>query len=117
MLPRRAVFTYAWKKVGRHRITVRVSGTAGHSRVDVDGFAVVDAASAYPVLVGAGDIASCSSKGDSATAAFMNRQSPVRSSPPATTRTLSGTAGQFANCYQPTWGRFKSRDSSRGRQP
>ena len=48
-LPRRAVFTYAWDSVGRHRITIRVSGTAGHPRVDVDGFAVVDAASAYPV--------------------------------------------------------------------
>ena len=70
LLARRLVFTHAWTKVGRHRITVRVSGTG---RVDVDGFAVVDAASAYPVLVGAGDIASCSNSGDSATS------SPARS--------------------------------------
>ena len=68
LLPRRAVFTYAWSSAGRHRITIRVLGTAGHPRVDVDEFAVVDDASAYPVLVGAGDIASCSSSGDSATA-------------------------------------------------
>ncbi len=43
----RAVYTYSWATAGRHRITIRVSGTAGHPRVDVDGFAVVGSASAY----------------------------------------------------------------------
>jgi len=38
----RAVYTYSWATDGRHRITIRVSGTAGRPRVDVDGFAVVD---------------------------------------------------------------------------
>jgi hypothetical protein len=54
----RAVYTYSWATAGRHRITIRVSGTAGHPRVDVDGFAVVDSASTYPVLAGAAGIAS-----------------------------------------------------------
>jgi hypothetical protein len=40
--PRRVVYGHAWQKPGRHRITIRVSGTAGHPRVDVDGFIVVD---------------------------------------------------------------------------
>ena len=40
--PRRAVYTHSWATAGRHRITIRVSGTAGHPRVDVDGFAVID---------------------------------------------------------------------------
>ena len=43
---RRAVYTYSWATAGRHRITIRVSGTAGHARVDVDGFVVVDSAGA-----------------------------------------------------------------------
>jgi hypothetical protein len=32
------LFTRNWAVVGNHRITIRVSGTAGHPRVDVDGF-------------------------------------------------------------------------------
>jgi hypothetical protein len=105
LLPRQLVFTHAWTKVGRHRITIRVSGTG---RVDVDGFAVVDTASVYPVLVGAGDIASCSSSGDSATSALLDRI-------PGTVFTAgdnayeSGTAAQYASCYHPTWGRHKTR--------
>jgi hypothetical protein len=74
----------------------------------VDGFAVVAAVSADPVLVGAGDIASCSSSGDSATAALIDRI-------PGTVFTAgdavypSGTTAQFADCYNPTWGRHKWR--------
>lgn len=107
-LPRQTVFTYAWKRAGRHRITIHVSRHEGHQRVDLDGFSVVDAASAFPVLVGAGDVASCSSSGDSGTAARIDRI-------PGTVFTAgdnaypSGTAAQFANCYKPTWGRFKTR--------
>ena len=105
LLPRQLVFTRAWAKVGRHRLTIRVSGTG---RVDVDGFAVVDSASVYPVLVGAGDIASCSRSGDSATSAVLDRI-------PGTVFTAgdnayeSGTAAQYASCYHPTWGRHKTR--------
>jgi hypothetical protein len=107
-LPRRLVFTHAWSTLGRHKITIRVSGTAGHPRVDVDAFAVVDGASAYPVLVGAGDISSCSNSGDSATAALIERI-------PGTVFTAgdnayeSGTTSEYATCYNPTWGRLKSR--------
>ncbi len=105
LLPRRLVFTHAWTTVGRHRITVRVSGTG---RVDIDGFALVDTASAYPVLVGAGDISSCSNSGDSATSALVDRI-------PGTVFTAgdnayeSGSTAQFATCYNPTWGRHKPR--------
>jgi hypothetical protein len=108
LLPRRAVFTYAWSSASRHRITIRVSGTAGHPRVDVDGFAVVDDASAYPVLVGAGDIASCTSSGDSATGALIDRI-PGTVFAAGDTAYESGTAAQFTNCYRPTWGSFKWR--------
>ena len=63
-----------------------------------------------PVLVGAGDIAACGSQftGDEATAALLDTIS-------GTVVTLgdtvypSGTADQFSQCYDPTWGRQKAR--------
>lgn len=63
---------------------------------------------ADPVLVGAGDIAHCSSAGDEATANLID-------SLPGTVFTTGdnvypdGTAAEFANCYEPSWGRHKAR--------
>ncbi len=62
------------------------------------------ARAADPVIIAAGDIASCSSTGDSATAALLDTLA-------GTVLTLgdeaydSGTSTQFAECYGPTWGR------------
>ena len=61
-----------------------------------------------PVFVGAGDIANCSREQDEATAKLLD-------SIAGTVFTLGdnaypdGTAAQFTNCYDPTWGRHKSR--------
>ncbi len=61
-----------------------------------------------PVLVGAGDIASCASPGDEATANLLDGIA-------GTVYTLGdnayddGTAAEFAGCYGPTWGRHKAR--------
>jgi hypothetical protein len=61
-----------------------------------------------PVFVGAGDIASCSRTQDEATAKLLDGIS-------GTVFTLGdnvypdGTAAQFTNCYEPTWGRHKNR--------
>jgi acid phosphatase type 7 len=61
-----------------------------------------------PVLVGAGDIASCSSSGDEATASLLDNIA-------GTVVTLgdnvydNGTATEYTNCYGPSWGRFLSR--------
>jgi hypothetical protein len=66
------------------------------------------ATAADPVFVGAGDIASCASEGDEATANLVETI-------PGTVYTTgdnayqSGTALEFENCYDPTWGRFKDR--------
>jgi hypothetical protein len=66
------------------------------------------ARAADPVLVGAGDIASCTSSNDEATAALLDGIE-------GTVFTLGdnayekGTAAEFANCYGPTWGRHKAR--------
>lgn len=60
------------------------------------------------VLVGAGDIASCTSNGDEATANLLDGI-------PGTVFTAgdnayeNGAAADYANCYNPSWGRHKSR--------
>jgi 3',5'-cyclic AMP phosphodiesterase CpdA len=64
------------------------------------------------VLVGAGDIADCSSDGDEATAALLETL-------PGTVFTLgdsvyeNGTASEFERCYGPSWGRPSIRDRTR----
>jgi len=60
------------------------------------------------ILVGAGDIASCTSTGDEATAALLDAVS-------GTVFTAgdnaydSGTYDQYSNCYDPSWGRHRAR--------
>ncbi len=59
-------------------------------------------------LVGAGDIASCDSSGDEATAALLDEI-------PGTVFTTgdnvydNGTADEFEHCYDPSWGRARAR--------
>jgi hypothetical protein len=56
------------------------------------------------VLVGAGDIASCSSDGDESTAALLDGiQGRVFTT--GDNAYPSGTGWQFRHCYDPTWGR------------
>ena len=61
-----------------------------------------------PVVVTAGDIASCESKGDEATAHLLARIG-------GTVLTLGdnayedGTAADFRECYDPSWGKYKAR--------
>jgi hypothetical protein len=56
-----------------------------------------------PVLVGAGDMASCDSSGDEATATLLDGI-------PGTVFTLgdnaypNGSAADYSNCYNPSWG-------------
>jgi len=63
---------------------------------------------ADPVLVGAGDIAVCGTNSDSATAKLLDHL-------PGTVFTLgdnvypSGSASEFRDCYDPTWGRHMAR--------
>lgn len=60
------------------------------------------------ILAGAGDISTCSNNSDEATAQLLDVI-------PGTVFTAgdnvmpNGTASEFANCYDPTWGRHKAR--------
>ena len=61
-----------------------------------------------PAIVAAGDIASCASSGDEATAELLaNTRGTVAAL--GDTAYPDGTAAQFRDCYAPSWGRFKSR--------
>jgi len=85
-----------------------VPDVAGPGFDPFGGPGVVAAATADPVLVGAGDIATCRGSGDSATAALL-------ASIPGTVFTAgdnaydSGSAAEYARCYGPTWGVFRAR--------
>jgi hypothetical protein len=60
-----------------------------------------------PVLVGAGDIASCSSTGDEATANLLDGISGTVFT--AGDNVYENGTTEFNNCYDPTWGRQKAR--------
>jgi len=66
-------------------------------------------ASGDPVVLAAGDIATCGGSGDEATAQLLDQN------PGATAITLgdnaydNGTATEYATCYDPSWGVFRDR--------
>ena len=73
-----------------------------------DGSSSAQAQTTSAVLVGAGDIASCDSTGDTATSTLLG-------SIAGTVLTIGdnaykeGTLSQYTNCYGPSWGQFKAR--------
>lgn len=62
-----------------------------------------------PVLLAAGDIASCGAYGDSATAALITAQPGVPVLALGDIAYPDGSAQNLADCYAPTWGVFKDR--------
>ena len=89
------------------------SATVSASSGTVSGSSAITVTTTPPtdpgvVMVGAGDIASCSSTGDEATANLIDNIA-------GTVFNLgdnvydNGTTTEYTNCYNPSWGRFKSR--------
>ncbi|HLZ45757.1 MAG TPA: Ig-like domain-containing protein [Gemmatimonadales bacterium] len=68
----------------------------------------VSTASAGAVLVGAGDIATCTNQNDSLTAKIVDGI-PGAVFVAGDNAYPNGSPADYANCYGPTWGRFKSR--------
>jgi hypothetical protein len=78
----------------------------------VSGGASSQSAPADPVFVGAGDIASCNSNGDEATARLLDRilgQTDGTVFTAGDNLNSTGSLDEFKACYGPTWGRFKAR--------
>lgn len=84
------------------------TGAASSAPTDAPTTAPTGEAPDSAVLIAAGDIASCTSNGDSATAKLLDDLA-------GTIATLGdnvypdGTAGQFGDCYDPIWGRQLAR--------
>ena len=87
---------------GSSTVRARARGLVGSANV------TVAPRPSSAVLVGAGDIASCQSGGDEATALLLDGI-------PGTVFTAgdlayeNGSADDFSNCYAPSWGRHKGR--------
>ena len=60
------------------------------------------------VLIAVGDIASCDSEGDEATAALVEGREGIVATLGDSVYS-SGTPEEFAECFDPSWGRFKDR--------
>lgn len=87
----------------------RREGNASITATTDERSAVVPLEVAPPfVLVGAGDIAYCYSKGDEATAALLD-QTPGMVFTTGDNAYPNGTDAEFADCYGPSWGRHKAR--------
>jgi hypothetical protein len=97
--------------LGTYTAVAEQSDTAGNVGRATNTFSIVPrpAVGSDPVLVGAGDIADCDGTGDEATAALLDLF------PSATVFTLGdnvyefGTTQEFNDCYNPSWGRAKTR--------
>jgi invasin-like protein/Big-like domain-containing protein/calcineurin-like phosphoesterase family protein len=61
------------------------------------------------LFVGAGDISSCSNTGDSQTATLLDAIPYDEVFALGDNVYQNGTTAEFANCYEPTWGRHKAR--------
>jgi hypothetical protein len=103
---------YTYTAAGTYSVRLTVTNSvSSNSVLKTD---LVNAANPPPpgtvtgTLVGAGDIADCTVTTDESTAALIDGI-------PGTVFTAgddayeSGTAAEFTNCYDPTWGRHKSR--------
>lgn len=69
---------------------------------------IMPAENGAPVLVGAGDIASCSDAGDEATATLLDGIAGTVFTT-GDNAYKDGTPTEYTNCYDPTWGRHKAR--------
>ena len=85
-------------------VTATVNGLSGVAVVSVSGAPMP----AEAVLVAAGDIASCGSQGDEATAALLDGVAGTVA-PLGDNVYMSGTAEEFYECYTPSWGRHRAR--------
>ena len=91
-------------------LTRQITTTTSGSPVDVDAFVVLTDPT-NQTMIGAGDIASCSSAHDTETAALVS--AALGDDPSTIVYTTGdnvypqGDASLYTDCYEPTWGPFK----------
>ena len=104
---RRVVWAKTWSTAGERKIEIG-SDPAVAGKIDIDGLLVLEYPTSDPILAGAGDIASCASTGDEATAELLDAIDGTVFTAGDNVYT-SGTSAQFVNCYDPSWGRHRDR--------
>jgi PKD repeat protein len=96
-------YTASGQYTARATVTDKDDGAASDDRI------VVVAAPGTPeVLVGAGDVATCSGDNDEATAKLLDGTAGMVFTA-GDNAGSNGSASDFTNCYDPTWGRHKAR--------
>jgi hypothetical protein len=100
-------FRTSWSTSLARTVRIEVEGTDGRPRVDVDAFLVLGEPMSK-TLVGAGDIGQCGREGPGLTAALADSITGIVYTT-GDNAYPSGTAAEFAECYDPTWGTFKAR--------
>lgn len=104
-----AVPPHAFTSPGTYRVTLVVKDRAGAMSAPATTTATITASSSAPaVLVGAGDIAVCGSRNDDATAALLDAI-PGTVFVAGDNAYDDGTLSQYRDCYDPSWGRHRSR--------
>jgi protocatechuate 3,4-dioxygenase beta subunit len=89
--------------------TVTVSATAGGVALSQIATVTVEPPGASVVFVGAGDISDCGNDNDAATAALITAIPSVPVFTLGDNAYPNGASADYNNCYNPTWGAFKSR--------
>lgn len=104
---RRVAFQAKWAQAGQHTVRIELEGTSGRPRVDVDAFVVIGPPRSE-TLVGAGDIGMCGRTAPELTAQLVESVDGIVYTT-GDNAYPSGTAAEFTNCYDPSWGRFRKR--------
>jgi hypothetical protein len=107
----------SWSRLGRYLAApvlvlalVTCSEDTGPSDVSWEEDLKPTAAVVEPqIFVGAGDIAECDGNDDEATAQLLDALPNVPVYTVGDNAYNNGTASEFTNCYDPTWGRHKAR--------
>jgi hypothetical protein len=94
--------------VSTKRWTVLAAASAATLTLTL-GMIAYNSASESSILVGAGDIAGCSSAGDEATAKLIDGMPTAIVFTTGDNAYDSGTEAEYKDCYGPTWGRHKAR--------
>jgi PKD repeat protein len=103
-----------WQAASLAALAITLLSCTDHADLPTDRSSTVatSTTASTSILVGAGNIASCSRTGDEATAALVG--GTVAAAPSAVVFTTgdnayeNGTAAEYQNCYGPSWGRYKS---------